>query len=1627
MSDFLLTEAIDEDEEEIENGEGNDFASTLSDEEFIDDESQFENNASDYYELTNIERPYDDAIQDSISDINLDQEANNYNFDDFHEEKIDNFKDFTERIDKFKKTLCFPKEIQNENSFFYAILYAVRYHLTEKLDKVSDDYFKKNDLEIFTKIYHLQDFLKLDLKVSTFEDQCYTINHILNKFNLFLRVYEQKEKFRYITNTEKDKRKIIREISSCVKEKFNGFIIVRVDFDNEIQRNFSPIDIVYKPVKNQNEIINCYFTDKIYLAFRTTYSEGEKIKHTNAFRCYYCTKFFSRRERFEKHLTCCNGKPGYVYNFDTQNILTFEENLKLKHDIPLTAYIDFETTAPTDKMLDPESCKMKAVSYAIIFAFHPKLDFKRIIIERSFGHSREKLTTIDYLTIEQLKFKDEITLKQLRDSALEVCSRRKPNAISEMFSVELKFALDCLLKWFYSKNKKIEISLQEKKDYELKNPIDWENGKCCICTFPLDVKPSEKLNEKITYGDFIIQKEHKFSRNVLSKEDLKKSESIKNIESYHEKFKKYIKICIFAEDSLATLNNFSECVHEEFIDFINENFEEIENFTELKELISEVKVKSRSKVSKFKMQIYAFFYKDIMKFPNTFFESDAFTTNDLFDFVHKLINVKIHLHHSHITGEIKGYSHDFCNWIVIENKDVVSCIAHNFFKFDFYFFLKNIRLSTWRTKDLNIGGKNLTDINFASIDNFKFIDTIKYYQTSLSQLSETADEKEKEKIQKLTIQFLKRHDYFSSVWKNLTFEQRKMVVEIISSGKGVIPYEKIESIHSLSTVKPEDVIFFSKDEFFSTLKDQEVDIESYENAKKLFILLQMRDLSDLNDLYNVQDVIILLEIIENRFQIIQDKTNYNPRIINSASKLSGCIQREKSKCILALLINSVQMEVFEKTVCGGFSSVNNRLSFDTEMLMPNLKASDYEKMNIDQSFKAYKRDDLKIVYSLKLNNEKTFSKKRVISKIVKLDENNQYGFAMTKPMPTGCIKENNSPSWLKFNLLLETVTLEDEIGHLFIVDIEFDFKNADERKYMYNEIFPSIIEKKTKIDVSERSLFQLLELFSETDKEKAKSYRVTEKSHATLFPKKCIPLYIEDLQFLIKRAGWIVTKLYSHFTFEQGKIKKDFVLMNQYARQNAKNDIEKNFYKLMNNSNFGFDCRNNANNLKFEPLINEIDELSYIKKYHSLFDEKVKQFVSSEILEQKINQDFDQEMSEIKDNDQFKDIRITELKNRRDENFDALELLKKKEKRMKKRKVKDDFKDRKTSFLEDRRIKTMIDFEENNCASIKSLVIKGSTNAKVSSRFIKGKMLMFAKLSIKSFVYDVIDVFCFPNETIKEIYRKYQIQKCFLYQNLTDTDSTSLFFVFICDIECSLPESEARKVIFECMIKSEIFERLDISHDFWKTFQVQNKKKKKEMGLFEIENIDNPNNCTIAVNPKEYFEKFRNRDINKKHKGVRKNTKGMDFERYANRIKDLRLDLKSEIEKEKVIQKRLQVKNTEMIMTSSNKVKFAQLNDKRYYFSDGIVSLPFGHSLLEKIREYKNSLKDIHLVIDEEKEKLLKDENEAVNVNERLRILRTIYSQPFKYYTLKTNRPYISTQRNIITTTKQYILNSCWL
>ena len=103
-----------------------------------------------------------------------------------------------------------------------------------------------------------------------------------------------------------------------------------------------------------------------------------------------------------------------------------------------------------------------------------------------------------------------------------------------------------------------------------------------------------------------------------------------------------------------------------------------------------------------------------------------------------------HIHHSHVNGEIIGYSHSYCNQKVRENKSKISVIAHNLFRFDFFFLLKRIQASIWRTKDISIGGKNATNINYVDIENqVMFIHTIKYFQQSLGALASNLTGNEK--------------------------------------------------------------------------------------------------------------------------------------------------------------------------------------------------------------------------------------------------------------------------------------------------------------------------------------------------------------------------------------------------------------------------------------------------------------------------------------------------------------------------------------------------------------------------------------------------------------------------------------------------------------------------------------------------------------------------------------------------------------------------------------------------------------------------------------------------------------------------------------------------------------------
>ena len=172
-------------------------------------------------------------------------------------------------------------------------------------------------------------------------------------------------------------------------------------------------------------------------------------------------------------------------------------------------------------------------------------------------------------------------------------------------------------------------------------------------------------------------------------------------------------------------------------------------------------------------------------------------------------------------------------------------------------------------------------------------------------------------------------------------------------------------------------------------------------------------------------------------------------------------------------------------------------------------------------------------------------------------------------------------------------------------------------------------------------------------------------------------------------------------------------------------------------------------------------------------------------------------------------------------------------------------------------------------------------------------------------------------------------------------------------------------------------------------------KEKGKKGLYETERVDNPCYVTLAVNPKEYFEFFQNYSSSKKHKRIKKGSRGMKFSNYANRIKSL-LNFDT-FEKSPAKYKqisRFTVKQGEMVKTNVTKTKFSQLNDKRFYFPDDILSLPCGHVALNEIVEFKRQKgQKIEKCFWQGKDKLYQMEKKALKNTPRLYLYHQILTK----------------------------------
>ena len=197
--------------------------------------------------------------------------------------------------------------------------------------------------------------------------------------------------------------------------------------EKEKKEFFSSLDIVYKPVSNIHQTIDCYIAKSVTQAYRGIVSKGKGggVHSTFADQCYGCNKFLTEKNNLEKHLEICGSMPRLVYRFKNQSILTFEDNVKFMGDLHFSIYFYLETTSGKKIYEFEEAAEMYPISCLCCFLQSLLEPRPNICSAGSFNHTFEQLNGVSNLSNELLKFFNPIAPKQLRDCAKAIFDKKR--------------------------------------------------------------------------------------------------------------------------------------------------------------------------------------------------------------------------------------------------------------------------------------------------------------------------------------------------------------------------------------------------------------------------------------------------------------------------------------------------------------------------------------------------------------------------------------------------------------------------------------------------------------------------------------------------------------------------------------------------------------------------------------------------------------------------------------------------------------------------------------------------------------------------------------------------------------------------------------------------------------------------------------------------------------------------------------------------------------------------------------------------------------------------------------------------------------------------------------------------
>lgn len=187
--------------------------------------------------------------------------------------------------------------------------------------------------------------------------------------------------------------------------------------------------------------------------------------------------------------------------------------------------------------------------------------------------------------------------------------------------------------------------------------------------------------------------------------------------------------------------------------------------------------------------------------------------------------------HDHLSGEFRGATHNSCN-LNLREKGKIPIIFHNLKNFDSHLLVQGINSTL--VKKIRVVPQSIERFIALKIDNYIVLDSFGFLPSSLDVLSENTDENRKQKL-------------LGFFFENTTLLRKK----------GVLPYEYLDCWEKFDERK-----LPSRESFFSTLKNEGISEENYENVKLIWKTHECQNLGELHDIYLKVDVCLLGAVFE---------------------------------------------------------------------------------------------------------------------------------------------------------------------------------------------------------------------------------------------------------------------------------------------------------------------------------------------------------------------------------------------------------------------------------------------------------------------------------------------------------------------------------------------------------------------------------------------------------------------------------------------------------------------------------------------------------------------------------------------------------------------------------------------